>query len=330
MDETAAERRPCAQAHAGAGNEAVCAGRGNSQRSIDDTQLVVCMVGLPARGKSWAAKRLQHYLTEQCGCKTQVFNVGNLRRVQSDQAGTESAGFFDASNKAAASKREALAMSVFGCMLKWLRVVPEARCGIFDATNTTEARRAWVLERCRKEGMDILFVENSCTDPKIIKDNLAIKISTSPDYVGVSLHESLTDFKERVRKYEQVYRTIQDLSLCFIKVINLAHIVSNNVTSQTQLCVLECLQEAVDLLRLQRSLKNGSRKTPAMHTYFQHASPQVSPEIKANPPPRCALPHLSLSPVATVTMPTLVLQRTRSTREWKAQCRKRESRAVCS
>jgi len=36
-------------------------------------KLVICMVGLPARGKSWASKRLKHYLSS-AGRKTEVFN----------------------------------------------------------------------------------------------------------------------------------------------------------------------------------------------------------------------------------------------------------------
>ena len=36
-------------------------------------KLVFYMVGLPARGKSWASKRLKHYLSS-AGRKTEVFN----------------------------------------------------------------------------------------------------------------------------------------------------------------------------------------------------------------------------------------------------------------
>ncbi|KAJ3334136.1 hypothetical protein HDU76_008598 [Blyttiomyces sp. JEL0837] len=43
-------------------------------------KLVVVMVGLPARGKSYICKKLSKYLA-WCGFRTRVFNVGNRRRV---------------------------------------------------------------------------------------------------------------------------------------------------------------------------------------------------------------------------------------------------------
>ncbi|KAJ3400419.1 hypothetical protein HDV05_001095, partial [Chytridiales sp. JEL 0842] len=43
-------------------------------------KLIIVMVGLPARGKSYICKKLCKYLS-WCGFKTKVFNVGNRRRV---------------------------------------------------------------------------------------------------------------------------------------------------------------------------------------------------------------------------------------------------------
>ena len=43
------------------------------------TPHVICMVGLPARGKTYIAKKLARYLT-WVGMKTKVFNVGEYRR----------------------------------------------------------------------------------------------------------------------------------------------------------------------------------------------------------------------------------------------------------
>lgn len=42
---------------------------------------VLCLVGLPARGKSYISRKLCRYLS-WCGFKTRVFNVGNRRRVK--------------------------------------------------------------------------------------------------------------------------------------------------------------------------------------------------------------------------------------------------------
>jgi len=88
--------------------------------------------------------------------------VGNLRRLDSDVAGKENAAFFDFSNEVAVRRRELLALSVFENLLEWMN----AQCGIFDATNTTIERRAWVLDACKRQGIDVLFVESSVTDPR--------------------------------------------------------------------------------------------------------------------------------------------------------------------
>ena len=284
-------------------------------------KLVICMVGLPARGKSWAARRLEHFLSVECKGQARVFNVGNMRRAASTVDGRESADFFDATNRSAADKRERMARTVLENLLDWLASSSDARIGIFDATNTTEERRAYVLRRCAHAGVDVLFVENSVTDPKILRDNLVTKISTCPDYQGVDNKTASRDFQERIRRYEQVYCRIRDRNLSFIRVENLALVHSNNLISAIQLSVLECLTEAVDLLRLQRSVK-GSRKTPIFCSppgHLHSSSPsQTRAGIKfglgkqASPRTRCPLG----------SMPTLCSPR----RVWKALCRKREAR----
>ena len=43
------------------------------------TPHVICMVGLPARGKTYIAKKLARYLN-WIGITTKVFNVGEYRR----------------------------------------------------------------------------------------------------------------------------------------------------------------------------------------------------------------------------------------------------------
>jgi Mrp family chromosome partitioning ATPase len=45
----------------------------------DSPKLAVVMVGLPARGKSYTARRIERYLS-WLGYRTGVFNVGEYRR----------------------------------------------------------------------------------------------------------------------------------------------------------------------------------------------------------------------------------------------------------
>lgn len=74
------------------------------------------MVGLPARGKTYIARKLCRYLT-WLGIRTQVFNVGNYRRKQF--GAVQSHNFFDSSNKAAKEQRTQAAMDALKDMKKW-------------------------------------------------------------------------------------------------------------------------------------------------------------------------------------------------------------------
>ena len=69
-------------------------------------KLVVAMVGLPARGKSYLVKMLVRYLS-WVGFPTKIFNVGELRRKQG-QAGAKAEYFADTPE--AMAVREGLAL----------------------------------------------------------------------------------------------------------------------------------------------------------------------------------------------------------------------------
>jgi hypothetical protein len=122
------------------------------------------LVGLPARGKSFVARKLVNFL-EWNGIDTKIFNVGRYRRhayaEQSSSAdGACDANFFDSKNEKAAALRKKVAEIALRDMLKWLdegegndsdsggsgnshRLEYERidRIAIFDATNSTNARR---------------------------------------------------------------------------------------------------------------------------------------------------------------------------------------------
>ena len=65
------------------------------------------MVGLPARGKTYTARRLARYLEYFHDAPTKVFNVGNYRRSKIGPSQPHS--FFDTSNEEGMKMRHELA-----------------------------------------------------------------------------------------------------------------------------------------------------------------------------------------------------------------------------
>ena len=143
-------------------------------------KLVVAMVGLPARGKSYLVKMLVRYLS-WVGFPTKIFNVGELRRKQG-QAGAKAEYFADTPE--AMAVREGLALQCQEEMYDWLRAQKGACVAIFDATNTTRHRRHLLTERCKAESdesgndVSIVFVESICDDPKVLSRNYEISSRT--------------------------------------------------------------------------------------------------------------------------------------------------------
>eukprot|EP00599_Poterioochromonas_sp_BG-1_P003603 CAMPEP_0173146218 /NCGR_PEP_ID=MMETSP1105-20130129/8358_1 /TAXON_ID=2985 /ORGANISM="Ochromonas sp., Strain BG-1" /LENGTH=657 /DNA_ID=CAMNT_0014060369 /DNA_START=226 /DNA_END=2199 /DNA_ORIENTATION=+ len=175
--------------------------------------MVIAMVGLPARGKSYLVKMIMRYL-KWTGFESRMFNVGSYRR----QVGLASADahFFDSSNAESKQIRENLAMAVQDEMYKWLHETMEAkrRVAIFDATNTTKNRRLALAKRARSENVFLLFVESICDDEEVLKH----------DYKGMDIETARRDFYSRVKEYEKVYETITDdednSQISYIKLIN--------------------------------------------------------------------------------------------------------------
>ena len=136
-----------------------------------DTCHLIVMVGLPARGKSFIASRLSRYL-KWIGYDAKIFNAGTYRRKMSCfQGDFQSHEFFNPENKESVKKRMEFVEAAFKDMQNFLDEKPR-RVGVFDATNTTRARREWVLEKVKtfKYDCKVFFIESICDDPETIEN----------------------------------------------------------------------------------------------------------------------------------------------------------------
>ena len=107
-----------------------------------ENKIVIILVGLPARGKTFLAKRLERYLS-WLNYNAQLFNIGNYRRKV---CGTKecNANFFDPNNEDALKLREKCAKMALDDLVNFLK--NEGDVAVYDGTNTTKQRRKWVKE----------------------------------------------------------------------------------------------------------------------------------------------------------------------------------------
>jgi 6-phosphofructo-2-kinase len=154
------------------------------------TKLVIIMVGLPARGKSYVTKKLCRYLN-WLQHDTKIFNVGNQRRrvagrpldiaAVGDLSGVirptsslpekldQSAGFFDPDNIQAVKMREQVAMQTLDQLLDYL-LEENGSVAIFDATNSTIERRSQIVRKVKERAgskLPVLFLESQCFDIQV-------------------------------------------------------------------------------------------------------------------------------------------------------------------
>jgi broad specificity phosphatase PhoE/predicted kinase len=183
------------------------------QIAPDSPKLALVMVGLPARGKSYTARRIERYLS-WLGYRTGVFNVGEYRRARVGAYLPHS--FFDPDNLQGEESRRSVAMVALEDMVAWL--TDDGQVAIYDATNTTRARRAMVHARCERAGFQVLFIEIRCDDPHIIEANIRSTKLSSPDYENIDPDEAVTDFRARIAHYQRVYEPLEDDEGAYLRV----------------------------------------------------------------------------------------------------------------
>lgn len=197
-----------------------CHGAGLGAR-CGDHKLVLAMVGLPARGKSYITRHLQRYLSFE-GLGVKVFNAGDRRRRMLGSG--QSAGFFDPSNPAGLIRRQQLALESLEECISWLMMNESAHVGILDATNSTTERREAILKRCHAtDGVRVAFLESICTNEEVLQQNYAMKLRNA-DYSGWDEEAARKDFQVRAAMYETSYQTVDECEdggqVSFMKILN--------------------------------------------------------------------------------------------------------------
>lgn len=189
--------------------------------------LIVAMVGLPARGKSFISRKVERFL-KWTGNRTQTFNVGKYRRDAVDPETSGKSDFFDKSNRDAVVQRMQMAMAALADAIKFLD--DGGKFAIFDATNSTVERRKLIADKVSSAGRkySILWVEAVCDDEEVVMFNMLTKVRYSPDFQQMTEEQAMQDLKQRIANYEEIYETVQDSEGAFIKLFNLSSKVMAN------------------------------------------------------------------------------------------------------
>jgi 6-phosphofructo-2-kinase len=226
---------------------------GQSNFAISD-KLVVVMIGLPARGKSYLSNKLVRYLN-WLQINAKIFNVGSTRRTKSKTLGkslgpskvplpdnnsknstSQDASFFSPDNKESINLREEWARETLDSLLDYL-LLDDGCIGVFDATNTTVNRRKMVFDTVKERSngkLRVLYLESICNDEKIIEKNILLKLK-GPDYKDMDPKLAKIDFINRLENYKKVYETIQyneemNLNFQYIQMIDVGRkIISCNI-----------------------------------------------------------------------------------------------------
>eukprot|EP00808_Paulinella_micropora_P005744 g81570.t1 len=195
-------------------------------------KLVIVLVGLPARGKSYLGSKVVGFLNWQ-GIRAKMFNAGNYRReVLAGQK--QDAAFF-----ASKSCLDDIAMAVLGSCLDWLEHSGDV--AVFDATNSTRSRRKAVLAKCAAKSprLPVLFCESICRDPVQLRQNLVQKVTHSPDYREMPLEKALEDLQRRIIAYEMRVQDVggpaEDKFVSYIKLMDtMTHVTCNRIHGRLQ------------------------------------------------------------------------------------------------
>jgi broad specificity phosphatase PhoE/predicted kinase len=195
-------------------------------------KIVIGMVGLPARGKSYISRKICRYLNwQQISCE--VFNLGEYRRqiVGTKECNSE---FFNPENQDATKVREQCAALCLEDLIEYL-TDDGGQVAIYDGTNSTAERRKNVFENLKERLPDVnlIWVESICSDDKVIENNIRAAKLSNRDYKDVATDIAIQDFLERINQYKKKYQELSedlDGDASFVKLYNVGkRVVINNI-----------------------------------------------------------------------------------------------------
>lgn len=195
--------------------------------------LAIILVGLPASGKSTIAKQLSDYFNQH-SISSNIYNAGDVRRMY---AKFDNSDFFNPNNIQGKLDREKYANIAVTNLIDDINnnVV---NVGFLDATNTTAARRAKMIEKVHNSiNARIMIMEVQCNDDRLLNFNINGK-AHNLDYKEKNYLSSISDFKLRSEHYYKIYEPITTEELksypisMYLKVVNGGEFLENSLVDE--------------------------------------------------------------------------------------------------
>jgi 6-phosphofructo-2-kinase / fructose-2,6-biphosphatase 4 len=199
-----------------------------SGRLFHSGRIVIATVGLPARGKTHISVAIARYL-RWLGVKTHVFHLGDYRRATLGQGkDVPDDYFFVNATPSSVLLRNKILKKCREDIYQFLEH-ENGQVAIYDAVNPLSAGRRSLAKEFNKHGIQTIFIESSCTDERIIEENVrSVKIS-SPDYVGWDDDAAVKDYLARIAARIPHFETMEEPDLHWIKMVNAGErVVVNN------------------------------------------------------------------------------------------------------
>ncbi|KZF21282.1 6-phosphofructo-2-kinase [Xylona heveae TC161] len=187
-----------------------------SGRLFHSGRIAIVTVGLPARGKTHISVAVARYL-RWLGVKTRVFHLGDYRRatVGNDRDVPEDYFFINASASSVLLRQKIL-KKCREDIYEFLNH-ENGQVAVYDAVNPLAAGRRSLAKEFAKHNIETLFIESTCTDERIIEENVrSVKIS-SPDYVGWDPADAVKAYLTRISAKIPHFETMEEKELNYVK-----------------------------------------------------------------------------------------------------------------
>ncbi|CEG50388.1 fructose--bisphosphate 2-phosphatase [Plasmopara halstedii] len=174
-------------------------------KHISGGRLMIFLVGLPGRGKTYIGHILARHLTWM-GHHSRTFNTGEYRRKLVGSSVRHD--FWDPLNEESFQIRTELSKQCLNDSIAALES-NDCDCVIFDATNVTRERREMLLNEVRQRyKCETMFIESVCDDPTLIASSINEMKLNSADYAGQTMEEAAQDYSNRIKHYQSLYEPL--------------------------------------------------------------------------------------------------------------------------